>query len=256
MKMKRAMSVVLAAALTALGAAHLAPAETVRLGNLIITIEGGVSPSKLPRRTPAPITLKVSGSVATADGTHPPALKTLALQFDRHGQIDTKGLPTCTTGKLQSTLTAQAKRACGPSLIGTGRAEAEIEFPEQAPFDAGGPLLIFNGVPKGGKPVLIFHVHANVPAPTTFVTSGVISGASGKYGTQTLIQVPTIVGGQGSLTAFRAQIPKRTWTYKGKKHALLSASCPTGSLFAHGEFSFSDGTEIAGDVARSCTPSG
>ncbi|HWP33545.1 MAG TPA: hypothetical protein VNL97_07335, partial [Solirubrobacterales bacterium] len=66
MKMKRAMSVVLAAALTALGAAHLAPAETVRLGNLIITIEGGVSPSKLPRRTPAPITLKVSGSVATA----------------------------------------------------------------------------------------------------------------------------------------------------------------------------------------------
>lgn len=255
--MRRALTI----ALTALGAAlltaaTLAPAETVRLGNLVISIEGNVSPSKLPKRTPAPIALKVSGSVATADGTHPPALRTLALQFDRHGHIDTKGLPTCTTGKLQSTLTAQAKRACGPSLIGTGRAEAEIEFPEQAPFDAGGPLLIFNGKPKGNKPVLIFHVHANVPAPTTFVTSGVISGASGKYGTQTLIQVPTIVGGQGSLISFKASIPKRTWTYKGKKHALLSASCPSGSLFAHGDFAFADGTRISGDVARSCTPSG
>ena len=244
-----------ALAIVALMIASFAPAEVVRLGNLIISIEGGISPTKLPRKAPAAITLKVSGSVSTADGTHPPALKTLALQFDKHGHIATTGLATCTTGKLQSTLTAQAKRACGPALVGTGRAEAEIEFPEQAPFDAAGPLLIFNGKPKGGKPVLIFHVHANVPAPTTFVTQGVISGASGKYGTSTLIQIPTIVGGQGSLTSFRATIHK-TWIYKGKKRSLLTASCPTGNLYAHGDFAFADGTKISGNVARPCTPKG
>lgn len=240
-------------AATALAAAALAPAEVVRLGNLEVTIEGSVSPSKLPKKVPAPITLKVSGKIATADGSHPPALKTLALQFDRHGHINTKGLATCTTGKLQSTLTAQARKACGPALIGTGRAGAQIAFPEQAPFPASGPLLIFNGKPQGGKPVLIFHVHANVPAPTTFVTSGVISGASGKYGTSTLIKIPTITGGQGSLTSFEATLHK-TWTYKGKRQSLLTATCPTGSLFAHGEFVFADGTKLSGDVARSCTP--
>lgn len=246
-----ALALLCAAALTA----ALAGAEAVKLGNLEISIDGQISPTKLPKAKPAPISLKVSGSVATLDGSHPPALKTLALQFDKHGHIETQGLPTCTTGKLQSTLTAQAKKVCGPALIGTGRAGAQIQFPEQPPFDASGPLLIFNGKPKGKNPVLIFHVHANVPAPTTFVTSGEISPSHGKYGTSTLIAIPTIVGGQGSLTSFKAQIPKRTWTYKHKKVSLLTASCPTGTLLAHGEFKFADGTEISGDVARSCTPS-
>lgn len=230
-----------------------ASGQTVQAGNLIITIDGGVTPKKLPKKTPAPITLQVSGSIKSNDGTHLAALKTLALEFDKNGSINTKGLPTCTVGKLQSTLTAQAKQACGDALVGTGKVSAEIAFPDQAPFDASGPLLIFNGAPKGGKPVLIFHVYAHVPAPTTFVTTGVISKASGKYGTSTLIQIPTIVGGQGSLTSFEAKINK-TWNYKGKKESLLLAKCPTGTLYAHGEFTFADGTTASGDVVRPCTP--
>lgn len=240
-------------ALLALAVGAAASGETVRAGNLIVTIDGGITPSKLPKSTPAPITLKLKGSIKTADGTHVPALKTLALQFDKNGSIYTKGLPTCTTAKLQATLTAQAKAACSDSLVGTGRVSAEIALPEQAPFNASGPLLIFNGAPKGGKPVLIFHVHANVPAPTTFVTSGTISKASGKFGTSTLIDIPTIVNGQGSLTSFEATIHK-TWTYKGQKKSLLLAKCPSGQLYAHGEFRFADNTLISGDVVRPCTP--
>ena len=244
-----------AAVLSAALVVSAATGETVRYGNLVVSIEGSISPTKLSRRTPTPIALKVSGSIETADGSHVPALKTVALKFDRHGQIYTKGLPTCTRGKLQSTLTARAKKVCGPALVGTGRVSAEIALPEQPPFGASGPLLIFNGAPKGGRPVLIFHVYARVPAPTTFVTEGVIAKASGKYGTSTLIQIPTIVAGQGSLTSFEAKVHK-TWTYKGEKKSLLLASCPTGHLYAHGEFAFADRTEISGDVARSCTPSG
>lgn len=232
-----------------------ASGQTVKAGNLVITIDGSVTPKKLSKKTPTPITLKVNGTVSTADGTHVPALRTLALEFDKHGRINTKGLPTCNVSQLQSTLTNQAKKSCGDSLVGTGKVSAEIAFPDQAPFDASGPLLIFNGAPKGGKPVLIFHVYAHVPAPTTFVTTGVVGKASGKYGTSTLIQIPTIVGGQGSLTSFEAKIHK-VWTYKGKKQSLLLATCPTGSLFAHGDFSFSDGTKISGDVAKPCTPAG
>ena len=244
-----------ALALLAVGLVSAASGAVVRAGNLIVEIEGQISPTKLSKKTPTPITLTVSGSIKSADGSHVPALKTLSLQFDRHGQIYTKGLATCNPAKLESTLTAQAKAACGPALVGTGSVSAQIAFPEQAPFPASGPLLIFNGAPKGGKPTLIFHVHADVPAPTTFVTEGVISKASGKYGTSTEIAIPTIVGGQGSLTAFKAKIHK-TWTYKGQKKSLLLATCPTGSLFAHGEFKFADGTKISGDVAKACTGSG
>jgi hypothetical protein len=226
---------------------------TVRAGNLVITIDGLVTPEKLPKKAPVPITLKVKGSIATADASHVPALKTLSLQFDRHGTIYTKGLATCRASQLRSTLTSQAKKACGPALVGTGRASAEVAFPEQAPFDASGPLLIFNGAPKGGKPVLLFHVYAHVPAPTTFVTEGVIERIKGKYGTQTEIAIPTIAGGQGSLTSFEATLHK-TWSYKGEKRSLLLASCPTGSLFAHGVFVFADGTAISGDIAKGCVP--
>ena len=112
-------------------------------------------------------------------------------------------------------------------------------------------MLIFNGPPKGKNPVLIIHVYADVPAPTTFVTTGEISKAHGKYGTATSIQIPTIVGGQGSLTGFEATIGK-TWKVKGKKQSLLKADCPTGSLFAHGEFDFTNGTQLSGEIAKSC----
>jgi hypothetical protein len=254
---KRAKITTAALATVALGALAVSAAggEIVREGNLIISIDGGITPTKLPKKTPAPITLKLKGSVKTADGTHVPALKTLSLQFDKAGHIYTKGLATCTTGQLQSTLTAQAKKVCGDALVGTGKVSAEIAFPEQPPFSASGPLLIFNGAPKGGKPVLIFHVHASVPAPTTFVTTAVVSPASGKYGTSTMVEIPTITGGQGSLTSFEATIHK-TWTYKGQKKSLLLASCPTGQLIAHGEFVFADGTKLSGNVARPCTPTG
>jgi hypothetical protein len=247
---------VLAVVALAIGAlvATSASGQVVRAGNLIIAIDGSVSPSKLPKKTPGPIALRVSGSIRTVDGSHVPALKTLHFRFDRHGHIYTKGLATCTVGRLQSTLTEQAKRACGKALVGTGRAEAEIALPDQAPFDAGGTLLIFNGRPKGGKPVLIMHVYAFVPAPTTFVTTAVIGKASGRWGTETEVKIPTIVGGQGSLISFRARIHK-TWTYKGRKRSLLLASCPTGRLYAHGDFVFADETRLSGNVVRACKPS-
>jgi hypothetical protein len=221
-------------------------------GNIEVEIEGGVTPKALPKNELAPITLKVEGAIKTKDGTHVPALQTIDLEFDKNGTIFTKGLPTCSVSKLQSTLTSQAEAACKSSLIGTGKVSVEVQFPEQAPFSATGKLLIFNGVPQGNKPVLIFHTYVKVPAPTTVVTTGVVGKASGKYGTSTVIKIPSIASGQGSLTSFEATISKK-WTYKGKKESLLLAKCPTGSLQAHGEFSFADGTKIAGSVVKPCT---
>jgi hypothetical protein len=233
--------------------ASSAVGQTVRAGNLIVTVEGGFRPHKLPSDTPAPIVLKAKSTIRTADGTHPPAAKTLSLEFDKHAAINTRGLPTCSVGRLLNTLTDQAQSICGKSLVGTGRAGAEILFPEQPPFFASGRMLIFNGRPKGGRKVLIFHVYARVPAPTTFVTTAVISKASGIYGTRTEIKIPTIVAGQGSLTFAELEIGK-SWTFRGRRQHLLLATCPTGRFITRGDLSFHDGSRMKGKVIRSCSP--
>ena len=112
-------------ALAAMGALAIssANAQIVKFGNLIVEINGNFSPKKLPRARskPAPITLKLDGSMATADRTHVPALKTIYLEFDKSGHLNTKGLASCTVGKLQSTLTTQARRACSKASTWTTR---------------------------------------------------------------------------------------------------------------------------------------
>jgi hypothetical protein len=241
--------------LTMLATSALGKKQTVKAGNLVVTVDGGFRPQQLPRTTPAPISLNAETTLKTADGSHPPAAKTLTLEFDKHAGINTRGLPTCSVTRLQNTLTTQAKGICGEALVGEGEAGAEIAFPEQPPFFAKGAMLVFNGRPKGGHKVLIFHVYARVPAPTTFVTTAEISKATGVYGTRTVIRIPTIVAGQGSLTFAKLEI-KRTWTYKGKKEHLLLATCPTGRFFTRGDLAFADGTRMRGKVLRSCSPIG
>jgi hypothetical protein len=114
-------------------------------------------------------------------------------------------------------------------------------------------MLIFNGPPKHGHPVFIFHVYAHVPAPTTFITTADLGRAKGLYGTKVDIKVPTIVSGQGSLSFAELSIHK-TWREKKKKRTLLYGTCPTGHFYIRGDLEFTGGFEMAGKVVRSCTP--
>jgi hypothetical protein len=227
---------------------------TIKAGVIEATFDGKISPTAFPKKEKAPLTLELTGKLKTNDGTHLAAAKTISLDFDKAGELFTKGLPSCSTGEIESTLTAQAKAKCADALVGTGRVTADIALPEQAPFGASGPLLIFNGS-KGNKQSLILHVYAHVPAPTTFVVPVSIKKIGGKYGTNAFIKVPTIVGGAGSVTSFKAKIGKK-WTVKGQKESLLNTSCPTGSLFVHGDFVFAGGTKLQGTFSKPCTPKG
>ncbi len=231
-----------------------ASGQTVRAGNLIVTVEGGFTPHKLPRVDPGSITLSARSTIATADGTHLPALDFLHLEFDKHTGVYTKDLATCSTAKLENTLTSQAKQLCPKAIIGSGQAGAEIAFPEQPAFFAKAPMVIFNGPPKNGHPVFIFHVYAHVPAPTTFVTTAEIGKASGLFGTSVYIKIPTIVAGQGSLSFAELSIHKK-WAANGKEQTLLYGTCPSGHFFVRGALTFKGGFKMAGKVVRSCSPS-
>ena len=244
-----------AAAVTAMAAlVGSASGITIKQGELEATFDGSFSPKAFPKKDKSGLTLKLEGSIKKVGGGHPPAVKTVSLDFDKAGELFTKGLPTCKQGEIESTLTAQAKSSCGDALVGTGKVAASIQFPEQAPFGASGPLLIFNAS-KGNKQALLLHVYAKVPAPTTFVVPVTIKKTGGKYGTNAFIKVPLITSGQGSVTDFKATIGKK-WSVKGQKESLLNASCPTGSLAVQGSFAFAGAGTLKGVFTKPCTPKG
>jgi hypothetical protein len=246
-------------ALIALSVAGIAAAEkatVVRAGNLILTVNGGFTPKALSKTTQTPISLNVSGKIATADGTHPPAVESIVVETDKNGAVNAKGLAACTSGALQSRDTKAAEKACPDSIVGKGNTEVEVEFPEQAPFTAKGPLVAFNGGVKGNTTTLLVHAYVAVPTPTAIVTTVKISKVhNGRYGLKSIATIPKIAGGSGSATAFSLNI-NRKFTYKGKQVSYLTAKCPDGHLDAKATAIFKGGTRATGSIVRKCTPKG
>lgn len=229
-------------------------------GNLELTANGSFSPEKLPKSKFAPIALSISGKIRTLDGTHPPAVKEIAVETDKNGAINAKGLPVCTSGKLQAQTTEKAKAACPTAIVGEGKAAVEVEFPEQPPFVAKSDIIAFNGGVKGGKTTIFIHAYLTAPVSAAVVTTVKVSKVhNGRYGLKSVATVPKIAGGYGSPVSFSLTI-NRKFTYKGKQQSYLLARCPDGHLNAKGTgvFSNSDGTttRLAGSLVRACTPKG
>src|SRR5882757_5889381 len=141
-------------AVAAVGIAGAAGGETpvtVKVGNLEVTANGGFSPTTISKTKQTPIELKASGEVMEADNSHPPAVRELIIEGDKNAEIHVKGIPTCTSGKIQATDTAAAEKACGPALIGKGKTTAQVAFAEQKPINVPTVLQLYNGGEKGGK---------------------------------------------------------------------------------------------------------
>ena len=241
-----------------LGALVVASAQALKLraGDILVTADGGFAPKSLPKKVNAPITIHGGGKISTASGELPPILKEINLEFDRHGAIDTVGLPKCSMARLAATTTPQARKLCPGAIVGTGKGKAVVKFPEQAPIPASSPITIFNGPEDHGNPTVLAHAHLTKPGPTTFVVPITIRKISnGVYGYRTEAKIPKIANGYGIPISGSLKIG-RTWTHKGVEHSYISARCETGHLQARGEFSFSDGTKLSGTFLRPCTVRG
>jgi hypothetical protein len=223
--------------------------ERVRVGNLEVQYNGGFSPKALSKKKPAPISFNVATKIASLDPgePHPPALREFLIEGDKHGSIDVTGIPTCTSGKLQSRTSAAARKACGPALIGSGKTDVEVKFPEQLPFLAHSELLAFNGGVKGGVTTLFIHAYLTAPVVAAVVTTVKVKKIhKGRYGLESIATVPKIAGGSGSVLFFTLTLDK----------GIIKATCTDGHLDARGTASFSDGTVAKGTVVRPCTPKG
>jgi hypothetical protein len=241
--MKKRIAVV--TLLVLLVAAATANAFKVHLviGNLVLDAEGDFAPKALPKFKNAPIITHGGGSLSTKSGELPPILDKFVLEFDKHGALDTTGLPVCTKGKLVATDVAAARKACGGAIVGTGFGTAVVKFPEQGPIKVGSPITLFNGPKKGRDDTIIAHAHLDYPGPTTFIVPIVIEKIhNGVLGYRVNVKIPKIAGGYGHPISGEAKVGEK-WTFKGKQHSYINARCETGHFLVHGEFTFKGGPE-------------
>jgi hypothetical protein len=227
---------------------------SVRVGDLEFTADGGFTPKVLPKKTPAPITLDVSGKIKKVAGDpHPPALKEVLVETDKNGSVDVEGFPVCTSGKLQSQDTSHARAICKSAIIGEGKTEVGIAFPESGEVPVKSDLLMFNGGEKGGVTTFFVHAYITVPVPAAIVTTVKIKKINkGRYGLLATATVPKIAGGSGSVKSFSLKVGK-SYTYKGKKRSILSLKCPDGKVQAAATTVFADGIRAAAEIIRTCT---
>jgi len=256
----RLLAAALSAALVA--TAGLAQAEIAQKGNLRVSVEGKLSPKKLPRRGAAPIAVSVNGRVSTTDGALPPQLKRLRIELNRRGKIDTNGLPTCKYSKIQPGSSSRARRQCRSALVGKGSFTANITLAGQEPYPTRGKLLVFNSK-QGRKPVLFGHIYSAKPFATSFVIVFKIQRLrKGTYGIALNAPVPKAMDAWGRLTGLNMTLSRR-FRHKGRRRSFISSGCraPRGFTLAsfplaRTSFAFSGGKKLTSTLSGTCKARG
>jgi hypothetical protein len=259
--------VALAAAL--LATAGLAGAAVVQKGELRVTVVGQVKPYRLPRSQPAPIAVFVSGHVAMVDRTTPPQLTQLDIRLNRHGRLQTRGLPTCRIQRIQPASTALALSRCGDALVGSGQFWAHIILPGQRPYPTSGRLLIFNGrstcaggatAPCRSRPVMFAHIFSTRPFATSFVIAFAIRRLrdGGAYGTELSAALPQALGTWGYVDRIKLTL-RRKYMVNGQQRSYFNAACPAPAGFtrttfslARADFTFVGGSSLGIGVDKDC----
>jgi hypothetical protein len=229
-----------------------ANAALVKVGNLVLTADGGFTPRTLPRQEFVPIDFTGHADLKSADGSLPPPLQQVVLDFDRDGRLSSAGLPICQPALLEEATPQEARGRCDKSIVGTGHVSALIAREGGAPILASSPITLFNGPRQAGHPTVIFHARTTEPAAQTFVLTIPIEKRGGLYRYRATVDLPPIAAGRGSLIHLDVKIGKR-YRYRGSARSYTAARCGDGIFRTRGRFAFADGTIIEGSVEKPCT---
>lgn len=236
--------------------AAVADAELAQDGGVRISFGADFSPRELPRERPAPVTIRLDGSIRSTDGTAPPPVRRLVVELSRSGRLSTRGLPRCSAARLQSTSSARALELCRPARVGGGSFAAVVL--ENGNIPLSGRILVFLGGSQE-RPRLLLHLYASAPVRATFVLPMRIERRPrGRFGTVLRASIPRLAGGIGTVTDIRLRVG-RSYRLGGERRSLLSASCAApagfgGALFsfARARFRFSPEREIGATLVRTC----
>ena len=252
--MHRALTIVIAAALLVALPASTARSERIQQGNLLASLQGGVSPLTLPRHHPAPVSLHLSGSLTTTDGSPLPRVTAMRFALAGRSGIAARGLPVCPPARLRHTRDREALAACGGSLIGHGRIEVQVRIPGQPPFPVNASLLVFNGRTPGGGIALLMHAYAANP-PVSVVIPFVLRHPGGQFGNELVAHG---LASKPSISGFSMTLSRR-FSRQGSPRSYLVGSCPLAPRFTSGllslarlQFSLQGGRRIAIEIVRTC----
>jgi hypothetical protein len=211
-----------------------------------------VTPKRLPKRTPAPVAVRIKGKIPHTVGVQPQALREVLADIDRGLTLNATDLPACPRRRLEVHHARAARRACGDSIVGEGLAHVAIESVKSEPVQV--PLIVFYGGTRDGKTTLSVWSPAGTSAPEPIIaTMRIVRKPSGPYGLHAVARVPVIADGQGSLVDFDLEVAR-----------VFEARCPAGVLkvsFPKILFrnetrvpSVASQTVLKGGLAVPCTP--
>ena len=247
--------IVLAVVAAGLAAAP-AGAERVQRGHLIVALDGGLSPLRLPREGTAPVSIRLEGGLRTDDGSTLPRVRRVEFGLPGSGVLDTRGLPLCRQRLLRDTRPGEALAACGAAQVGHGELRAKVVLPRHPPFAIRASLRAFNGKVDGRRAVIL-HAFSTDP-PTSLVLPFTVQHRPGRFGTVLVGNLSSSLGPWPRLADFRLVLSRR-FEYRGRTHSYLRASCPIPKRFTAGFFSFAKlslqlagGGRIGTGIARSC----
>jgi hypothetical protein len=249
----RAARLLIAAAALLLCASIPASAERNKEGDLEVSFDGGLSPTRLPRTSTVPVAVRVAGNVTSATGNEDqlPQLRTISVAINRQGRLFDKGLPTCQVKTIQPATEDGARAVCGGALVGSGHVTVQVHILNQPPFTIKANLLAFNGPRKNGHKLILAQAYARNP-PGAFILTFRLSKHSGVFGTVMSTTLPKEALSWAYLTHFDMTL-HRTYTYRGVRHSYVSAACTAPDGFASAFFPFAKATYVFANSSRLTT---
>ena len=247
----------LAVFVLAILATRFAGAEQTGGGGVVVSLEGEVTPNRLPRHRPIPVSVTISGSVRADDGGPPPRLRRLEFAFGARGGLDTEGLARCPRARLRNATSRQALARCRSALVGRGSIGAEVPLNPEEPILAQAGVLAFNGR-AGGRPAVWVHAYSASP-PVSFVLPFLLRRLRrGTYGIAIASPVGHALGRWPRLRSFRLTLGRR-YRADGVAHSYLSADCPLPPRFhffafplARATYRFAPGPTHTITILRGC----
>ena len=228
-------------------------AEITQKQGVRVTVQGDLSPTKLPRKGQAPVGVSVSGHIDALKQGELPQLKAMSIAINQAGTLDVKGIPHCRINHINPSTTQQALSICRSSLIGEGSFSANVVLPEQSPFPSKGKLLAFNGT-IGRKPAIFAHVYGTQPLATSYVFAFKIKKTKGTFGTVLEASFPKATGDWGYITGISLNL---------KRSKFMKAGCPAPKgltkvpfPFAKTSFDFAGGLKLQSTLNRTCEAKG
>ena len=248
-------------AATVLLAAALAPpvqGERKQRGEVIVSLDGGVSPLRLPRERPAPIAVRLDGTLRTADGSTLPRIGRVEIGLPAEARISTADLPACSPRQLRNRKPPDALAVCRPAQVGSGRLSAQVQLPGQTAFTVRARLLLFYGRTAAGGRAVLLHAYAARP-PTVVVVPFAFRRIGGRLRTALVAELPPALGPWPRLASYEMTLHRRYRDRQGRRRSFLSASCPVPPRFTAGFITFArttytleDGREVPVEIVRGC----